>query len=184
MCVCVISTAGNIGAELSYNNVGMFISSDAGNTWRPVSLTPTFTPTASRSAAVSNFDGWCKKLNTNIVFSGFLLCNTFSFHSSWLQVTDFFIRHFRHATHQSKSADNDIINGWIIIVLCLSVWLIQSGFLALMNRSMTSLTSHMYLWETCPPFTFCFGPCSNFFVLLVSNSQWASGLNGLQTTAF
>lgn len=57
VCVCVISTAGNIGAELSYNNVGMFISSDAGNTWRPVSLTPTFTPTASRSAAVSNFDG-------------------------------------------------------------------------------------------------------------------------------
>lgn len=64
LCLSVISTAGNIGAELSYNNVGMFVSSDAGNTWRAVSLTPTFTPTASRSAAVSNFDGWCKELNT------------------------------------------------------------------------------------------------------------------------
>lgn len=29
---------GNIGAELSYNNVGMFMSSDAGNSWRQVSL--------------------------------------------------------------------------------------------------------------------------------------------------
>lgn len=35
-----IFTAGNIGAELSYNNVGMFISSDAGNSWRQVSFTP------------------------------------------------------------------------------------------------------------------------------------------------
>lgn len=31
--------AGNIGAELSYSNVGMFISSDAGNSWRQVSHT-------------------------------------------------------------------------------------------------------------------------------------------------
>lgn len=33
--VC-ISNTGNIGAELSYNNVGMFMSSDAGNNWRKV----------------------------------------------------------------------------------------------------------------------------------------------------
>lgn len=32
--------AGNIGAELSYSNVGMFISSDAGNSWRQVRVTP------------------------------------------------------------------------------------------------------------------------------------------------
>ncbi|XP_053708942.1 VPS10 domain-containing receptor SorCS3 isoform X2 [Synchiropus splendidus] len=32
----IIVAAGNIGAELSYNNVGMFISSDAGNSWRQV----------------------------------------------------------------------------------------------------------------------------------------------------
>uniref|UniRef100_A0A3Q4HV86 Sortilin related VPS10 domain containing receptor 3 n=1 Tax=Neolamprologus brichardi TaxID=32507 RepID=A0A3Q4HV86_NEOBR len=32
----IIVATGNIGAELSYNNVGMFISSDAGNTWRPI----------------------------------------------------------------------------------------------------------------------------------------------------
>uniref|UniRef100_A0AAX7SMR1 PKD domain-containing protein n=1 Tax=Astatotilapia calliptera TaxID=8154 RepID=A0AAX7SMR1_ASTCA len=32
----MIVATGNIGAELSYNNVGMFISSDAGNTWRPI----------------------------------------------------------------------------------------------------------------------------------------------------
>lgn len=31
--------AGNIGAELSYSNVGMFISSDAGNSWRQVGVT-------------------------------------------------------------------------------------------------------------------------------------------------
>lgn len=30
--------SGNIGSELSYNNVAMFISSDAGNTWRQVTL--------------------------------------------------------------------------------------------------------------------------------------------------
>lgn len=42
---CVISSAGNIGAELSYNNVGMFVSSDAGNTWRQVRFTPRFSPT-------------------------------------------------------------------------------------------------------------------------------------------
>jgi len=29
---------GNIGSELSYNNVAMFISSDAGNNWRQVWL--------------------------------------------------------------------------------------------------------------------------------------------------
>ncbi|KAA0721962.1 VPS10 domain-containing receptor [Triplophysa tibetana] len=29
-------TLGNIGSELSYNNVAMFISSDAGNTWRQI----------------------------------------------------------------------------------------------------------------------------------------------------
>lgn len=29
---------GNIGSELSYNNVAMFISSDAGNNWRQVRL--------------------------------------------------------------------------------------------------------------------------------------------------
>lgn len=34
----IISNTGNIGAELSYNNVGMFISSDAGNSWRKVRL--------------------------------------------------------------------------------------------------------------------------------------------------
>lgn len=32
--------AGNIGAELSYSNVGMFISSDAGNSWRQVRVAP------------------------------------------------------------------------------------------------------------------------------------------------
>ncbi|XP_062866910.1 VPS10 domain-containing receptor SorCS3 [Trichomycterus rosablanca] len=32
----VIVATGNIGSELSYNNVGMFISSDAGNTWRQI----------------------------------------------------------------------------------------------------------------------------------------------------
>uniref|UniRef100_A0A8C5HSJ0 VPS10 domain-containing receptor SorCS3-like n=1 Tax=Gouania willdenowi TaxID=441366 RepID=A0A8C5HSJ0_GOUWI len=32
----VIVATGNIGAELSYNNVGMFISSDAGNSWRAI----------------------------------------------------------------------------------------------------------------------------------------------------
>ncbi|KAI5090031.1 VPS10 domain-containing receptor SorCS3 [Silurus meridionalis] len=32
----VILAIGNMGSELSYNNVGMFISSDAGNTWRQV----------------------------------------------------------------------------------------------------------------------------------------------------
>uniref|UniRef100_A0A3P8SY57 PKD domain-containing protein n=1 Tax=Amphiprion percula TaxID=161767 RepID=A0A3P8SY57_AMPPE len=32
----IIVATGNIGAELSYNNVGMFISSDAGNSWRPI----------------------------------------------------------------------------------------------------------------------------------------------------
>ncbi|MEQ2259546.1 VPS10 domain-containing receptor SorCS3 [Xenotaenia resolanae] len=31
----IIVATGNIGAELSYNNVGMFVSSDAGNSWRP-----------------------------------------------------------------------------------------------------------------------------------------------------
>ena len=33
-----VSSTGNIGTELSYNNVGMFISSDAGNNWRQVSV--------------------------------------------------------------------------------------------------------------------------------------------------
>lgn len=28
--------AGNIGSELSYTDVGMFISSDGGNSWRQV----------------------------------------------------------------------------------------------------------------------------------------------------
>ncbi|KAL6481595.1 hypothetical protein MHYP_G00096750 [Metynnis hypsauchen] len=32
----VIVATGNIGSELSYNNVGMFISSDAGNSWRQI----------------------------------------------------------------------------------------------------------------------------------------------------
>ncbi|GAA6105135.1 VPS10 domain-containing receptor SorCS3 [Tachysurus ichikawai] len=32
----VIIAIGNMGSELSYNNVGMFISSDAGNTWRQI----------------------------------------------------------------------------------------------------------------------------------------------------
>ncbi|KAM9770526.1 LOW QUALITY PROTEIN: VPS10 domain-containing receptor SorCS3-like [Menidia menidia] len=32
----VIVATGNIGPELSYNNVGMFISSDAGNSWRAI----------------------------------------------------------------------------------------------------------------------------------------------------
>uniref|UniRef100_A0A3Q2PJA0 Sortilin related VPS10 domain containing receptor 3 n=1 Tax=Fundulus heteroclitus TaxID=8078 RepID=A0A3Q2PJA0_FUNHE len=32
----IIVATGNIGAELSYNNVGMFVSSDAGNSWRPI----------------------------------------------------------------------------------------------------------------------------------------------------
>ncbi|KAL1005910.1 hypothetical protein UPYG_G00065460 [Umbra pygmaea] len=32
----VIVATGNIGSELSYNNVGMFISSDAGNNWRQI----------------------------------------------------------------------------------------------------------------------------------------------------
>ncbi|KAF6714347.1 VPS10 domain-containing receptor SorCS3, partial [Oryzias melastigma] len=32
----IIVATGNIGAELSYNNVGMFVSSDAGNTWRQI----------------------------------------------------------------------------------------------------------------------------------------------------
>ncbi|XP_032419731.1 VPS10 domain-containing receptor SorCS3 [Xiphophorus hellerii] len=32
----IIVATGNIGAELSYNNVGMFVSSDAGNNWRPI----------------------------------------------------------------------------------------------------------------------------------------------------
>ncbi|XP_041839727.1 LOW QUALITY PROTEIN: VPS10 domain-containing receptor SorCS3 [Melanotaenia boesemani] len=32
----IIVATGNIGPELSYNNVGMFISSDAGNSWRPI----------------------------------------------------------------------------------------------------------------------------------------------------
>uniref|UniRef100_A0A6Q2Y5X8 PKD domain-containing protein n=1 Tax=Esox lucius TaxID=8010 RepID=A0A6Q2Y5X8_ESOLU len=32
----IIVATGNIGSELSYNNVGMFISSDAGNNWRQI----------------------------------------------------------------------------------------------------------------------------------------------------
>ncbi|XP_072512789.1 LOW QUALITY PROTEIN: VPS10 domain-containing receptor SorCS3 [Salminus brasiliensis] len=32
----VIVAIGNIGSELSYNNVGMFVSSDAGNNWRQI----------------------------------------------------------------------------------------------------------------------------------------------------
>ncbi|KAG7463022.1 hypothetical protein MATL_G00190840 [Megalops atlanticus] len=32
----IIVATGNIGAELSYNNVGMYVSSDAGNTWRQI----------------------------------------------------------------------------------------------------------------------------------------------------
>ncbi|KAM6941368.1 VPS10 domain-containing receptor SorCS3 [Lycodopsis pacificus] len=32
----IIVAKGNIGTELSYNNVGMFISSDAGNSWRQI----------------------------------------------------------------------------------------------------------------------------------------------------
>ncbi|KAF7216643.1 VPS10 domain-containing receptor SorCS3 isoform X1 [Nothobranchius furzeri] len=32
----IIVATGNIGPELSYNNVGMFITSDAGNSWRPI----------------------------------------------------------------------------------------------------------------------------------------------------
>ncbi|XP_048843157.1 VPS10 domain-containing receptor SorCS3 [Brienomyrus brachyistius] len=32
----VIVATGNIGSELSYNNVGMYISSDAGNNWRQI----------------------------------------------------------------------------------------------------------------------------------------------------
>uniref|UniRef100_A0A8C7TW62 PKD domain-containing protein n=1 Tax=Oncorhynchus mykiss TaxID=8022 RepID=A0A8C7TW62_ONCMY len=32
----IIVATGNIGSELSYNNVGMFISSDAGNNWRHI----------------------------------------------------------------------------------------------------------------------------------------------------
>ncbi|XP_061763847.1 VPS10 domain-containing receptor SorCS3 [Nerophis ophidion] len=32
----IIVATGNIGAELSYNNVGMYISSDAGNSWRQI----------------------------------------------------------------------------------------------------------------------------------------------------
>ncbi|XP_076839029.1 VPS10 domain-containing receptor SorCS3 isoform X1 [Brachyhypopomus gauderio] len=32
----VIVATGNIGSELSYNSVGMFVSSDAGNTWRHI----------------------------------------------------------------------------------------------------------------------------------------------------
>ncbi|TWW59419.1 VPS10 domain-containing receptor, partial [Takifugu flavidus] len=32
----IIVATGNIGAELSYNNVGMFVSSDAGNSWRKI----------------------------------------------------------------------------------------------------------------------------------------------------
>ncbi|XP_061686256.1 VPS10 domain-containing receptor SorCS3 isoform X2 [Syngnathoides biaculeatus] len=32
----IILATGNIGTELSYNNVGMYISSDAGNTWRQI----------------------------------------------------------------------------------------------------------------------------------------------------
>ncbi|KAJ0033445.1 hypothetical protein NQD34_000552 [Periophthalmus magnuspinnatus] len=32
----IIVATGNIGPELSYNNVGMFISSDAGNSWRQI----------------------------------------------------------------------------------------------------------------------------------------------------
>lgn len=43
-----VLTAGNIGAELSYNNVGMFISSDAGNSWRQVSFSPTLTSRSSQ----------------------------------------------------------------------------------------------------------------------------------------
>ncbi|KAF3851935.1 hypothetical protein F7725_005290 [Dissostichus mawsoni] len=35
-CTGDYSPTGNIGAELSYNNVGMFISSDAGNSWRQI----------------------------------------------------------------------------------------------------------------------------------------------------
>lgn len=39
MLICMlISNTGNIGAELSFSNVGMFISSDAGNSWRKVPL--------------------------------------------------------------------------------------------------------------------------------------------------
>uniref|UniRef100_A0A8C8K9T6 PKD domain-containing protein n=1 Tax=Oncorhynchus tshawytscha TaxID=74940 RepID=A0A8C8K9T6_ONCTS len=36
----IIVATGNIGSELSYNNVGMFISSDAGNNWRHVNQRP------------------------------------------------------------------------------------------------------------------------------------------------
>nr|XP_057942775.1 VPS10 domain-containing receptor SorCS3-like [Doryrhamphus excisus] len=32
----IIVATGNIGAELSYNNVGMYMSSDAGNSWRQI----------------------------------------------------------------------------------------------------------------------------------------------------
>ncbi|MEQ2205942.1 VPS10 domain-containing receptor SorCS3, partial [Xenoophorus captivus] len=42
----IIVATGNIGAELSYNNVGMFVSSDAGNSWRPVRYASAFTQTA------------------------------------------------------------------------------------------------------------------------------------------
>uniref|UniRef100_A0AAV2LPW3 Sortilin N-terminal domain-containing protein n=1 Tax=Knipowitschia caucasica TaxID=637954 RepID=A0AAV2LPW3_KNICA len=36
----IIVATGNIGPELSFNNVGMFISSDAGNSWRQVRRAP------------------------------------------------------------------------------------------------------------------------------------------------
>lgn len=32
----LVCFAGNIGSELSYTDVGMFISSDGGNSWRQV----------------------------------------------------------------------------------------------------------------------------------------------------
>lgn len=36
----VLFLSGNIGPELSFSNTGMFISSDAGNTWRQVNRSP------------------------------------------------------------------------------------------------------------------------------------------------
>jgi len=36
----VFLLSGNIGPELSFSNTGMFISSDAGNTWRQVNRSP------------------------------------------------------------------------------------------------------------------------------------------------
>lgn len=83
----VVSTAGNIGAELSYNNVGMFISSDAGNSWRPVRHTPTTDRLVEQTltAAVKHLTATLQILYQYVLSrsksSALLSPATFSFHS-------------------------------------------------------------------------------------------------------